>query len=425
VEFVAPDEQAFADLDSTWQPDPSRDRAAFGAAAPRGRTRTGVTAVVAVAILAIGTVAAVRVTRLNDRDRSPSAVDLDPRIPIHERETSYDDGDGGRPGDGRDADSVRTGRPATPPLFDARARDAAEDDPWVIDVPRDAVAIGATFVATAHEEPAGWFELRAAPRSDRTTGHWRSIQVVPGPGPAPPADATVTTVADRTVSEWWSRDRVAQLQFTVDGDGGPSTVRITAFGWSRDDLLVLAAALEVVDGRPVADLPAGTGRDGEELFVSRPTSNLGLEYEFLGDAVASSVTWRTDEGAMVAVVVASDDPTTASIGRFVLTRAAATPRSGPDVSVPVGEVDAVVGRFPGLDDQNLVRWTTGDRTIAVLGDLTVAELSDLVPSARPATGTEWTTILLELAPDPGPTIDEPEMEAGGRDGSSTDEVDAE
>lgn len=422
MEFVAPDELAFADLDATWQPDPSRDGAAFGGTAPRGRTRTGVTAVAAVLILAIGTVAAVRVTRLNDRDRSPSAVDVDPRIPIHERKTSYDDG---RPGDGRDTDSVRTGRPATPPLFDARARDATEDDPWLVDVPRDSIPIRATFLATAHEEPAGWFELWAAPRSDRTTGHWRSIQVVPGPGPEPPADATVTSVSGRTVAEWWSRDRVVQLQFTIDDEDGPSTVRITAFGWSREDLLLLAGTLDAVEGRPVVELPPGTGRDGEERFVARPTANLGLEYEFLGDAVASSVTWRTADGDIVAVVVASDDPTTSAIGRFVLTRAAATPRSGPDVSVLVGPIDAVVGRFPGLGDQNLVRWTAGDRTIAVLGDLTVAELSDLVPSARPATGTEWTTILLELVPDPGPTTDALEADADRRVGSSADEVDAE
>lgn len=377
IEFVAPDEQAFLDASASWGGGSTPDQQRFEGDRNASRGITTVMAVLTALILAAGTIAAVQITARNDR--SPTA---DARIPIHERNTSYDDSGGG----GGDDAPGRAGRLGSRPMFvEPPETGRFPVNPWVMEVPSDANPIGYTLAEPPASAP-GWFELWAGPRAGRTVGRWLAVQVVPGQPAAPPATATAAEIAGRTVFEWTSRDGVAQLQF-APADGW--SARLTAFGWSVDDLQDLAATMSVADGHPAYTDPDPRS---DEIVVARPTSNLGFETEFIGSTVTSAVQWRTDDGRTVTLTVATAQRDASTLDDFVLTTAAGSPLSGPGVRREVGSFDAAAGRFPGLGDHNVVRWTIGSDAIALTGDLPVDELLELATTARPATGTEWMAI---------------------------------
>jgi len=379
IEFLAPDERLFEDESVLWSTAPPLETPTFGGDQRSSKVVTAATALCAVAILALGTLAAIRITEKNN-DRS-AAVERR-GVPTHERNTTYDDGGGGVGGDNGD----RSGTVATPSLFD-KAPEPGEYpvNPWIMEVPTDADPVGYTLVESPQSAP-GWFEFWTGPRAGRTVGRWLAVQIVPGPAPAPAADSALVNFDGRDLWEWTSRDGVAQIRFEpADGWGG----QVTAFGWSTDELRSLAATMDVVDGRPSY---GDEDPRSDELVVARPTSNLILEYEFLGSTVTSAIEWQTDDGHSVTLTVATAQGDSETLDQFLVTVAAGAPMSGPDVDREVGAFTATAGRFPGLDDRNVVRWTNGDVSIALTGDLTVDELLKLAVTARPATGTEWVAI---------------------------------
>lgn len=386
IEFLAPDERIFEDESVLWSTGLSLETARFTGDRRASPVATAVTVMCALAILAGGTVAAIGITAKNDRAAAERAR---PGVPVHERNTTYDGGGGGG-GTRTDGGGDEPGGLATPSLFDEPPQEGHFPvNPWILEVPNDANPVGYTLIESPSNAP-GWFEFWAGPRAGRTVGRWLAVQIVPGEAAPPSSEATVVTVDGRELVEWTSRDGVAQIRFTPAVGW---SAQLTAFGWSTDDLRALAQ-MSVEDGRPAYVL-SGAGSPiplSDELVISRPTSNLILEQEFVGSTVTSAIEWQTDDGRSITLTVATAQGDADTLGQFLVTMAAGSPISGPDVDRAVGTFTATAGRFPGLGDRNVVRWTDGADAIALTGDLPVEELLRLAITARPATGTEWVEI---------------------------------
>lgn len=353
--------------------DDARDQPHFGDDRPPSRWATVMAGLGVLAVVVAGVVAA---EQWNERpDATPT--------PAPETTVAPDDLlTSTRSGELSGADAGPPGSPVPATGSPRPSAGVDRDRPWLLTSPAGFTPVS-SFVQP-HRSPPGWFELWAAPRSARTSGSWLAVQVAQGSRPVLVADAERLTYDDGVLLRWTAPDGVVQLQFSPTSG---YDVRITAYGWDPGELLELAASMEIVDGRPAADsLPVGPD---DELIVARQSAAFGLEQEYLGGEPWSSAEWRDEDGGQLAITAAPAERDASTIGRFILTASTETAMSGPTVRRNVGTLNATVGRLPGLDGRNAVRWAIGDTALSITGDLKIGDLLDLAATVRPVTDTDW------------------------------------
>ena len=280
-----------------------------------------------------------------------------------------------------------------------------------------------------------WLDVWATPGASSITGNWVAVEVSPWPiGARPGSSVERVRVGGRVGLVAGSRaSGLTWLELPV-GDG---SLELTASGWTTDDLLVLAAGIDLIDHRPVY---ADGGIAGHELVVSRATRGWGLDGELRSQA-ESVFAWTDLAGVMVEVATrAADDDADRALRRLLTPPVPGEPFSGVGgLQVVAGTRTVVIGRQ--LETGQL-QATFDERgrsvTVTLWGTDDVATLLDyLDPSVlRAGTGDEWVELGIRLgrqetANESGPSLVEQLVTSGtltdgtpwtmARSGGSTDE----
>lgn len=365
VEFLAPDPQRFgagaAQASEHWEGDAPR----FGDEPPRsgGSRWTRTLAITGVAaVLAVGVVAA-EPWADDDRAAPPPTTEVRPDETVGGFQRSVGIGSG-------------------------QVVDVDRSTTWTVDVPDGFTPIDG--FAHPYPAPLGWFQLWTSNGATRTSGRWFAVHVAAANDILPVAGAERVEFGDGALLRWTSPDGVRQLQFSP---AGGYEVRVTAFGWSREHLLGLAASMSVVDGRPYFRMP---GPSPDELRVSRATGAFGLEQEYLGGDPWSFAEWRNAGGGRLALTVAPAQTDADIVGAYVVTASAGESQpTGPDVRRNVGVFAATVGQLPGAGDRNVVMWTVNDTSFSLAGHLAIDDLIEIAATIHKAESREWRDLEVE------------------------------
>ena len=176
------------------------------------------------------------------------------------------------------------------------------DPPWILEPGIQgyvAVAASDPEPFRAEAQPAGTFELWAAPGASRAQGTWAAVQQLPWVvgGSAPGRRIAVgdgTGVIDDS-------DTITVLTWSPDDN---STITVTAHGLTVEQLVAVAE----LAARGDAQLLGETVLDGMASVLERPTVNDRLDEELFTRSRSTSTFTRPDNHSTVVVESAPIDP---------------------------------------------------------------------------------------------------------------------
>lgn len=231
------------------------------------------------------------------------------------------------------------------------------------------------------------YELRAKPGATATSGSWFSMVSLRGQQSIWGqnairllSDKGSLAIAHTTLGQ-------TSVQFS---NNRSSSVQLTAFGWTDDDLVRLAESIDLDGGEPVfTDLSLIAGyeviSDVEPWLV---VQGLALEQIYYGSVA--------DPYGGVNIGVAPLDSLSAT-GPTLDRATAITFLLDHATPFTVDGHQAVAGMFVGQSDYGLATWTAGDHIVSVTGAMPVAQLIAIARTVHQVNAVEWDGMQFQAA----------------------------
>lgn len=388
IEFVAPRTGLFGTGFDVLASDAEVGPASFGEDPTPPRWGTAVAVLSVVGLLAVGVVAAAPW----DGDTAPAPTTLPTPSTA--------------PATTAPAAEAATSVPGTlPPGLDGRPTGYVLDE---VDVPDGYELAWANVPRTsAPQEQRADVRLWAQPNATRASGSWLATEIIRDPfaghSTLPEAGAARIAVGTGVGAGVVDADGVATVQWQLEeGPGGdPLTARLTAHGWTLDEVAAIAGGMRVDgNGDPTFADPAVL--DGLQPVLARTGFGWGLANELLYWGRAS-VGWLAADDRLLTLTTLDADPgRDKTLYDFLLAPIADEPFTGPKTFWAVDDLTLTVGRLADVEGTT-VKWTVGDATMLLSGELPATELVGLATKVRVASTAEWRELSRQalLRRDPG------------------------
>jgi len=378
IEFVAPRTGLFGTGFDVLAADVTEGPSSFGDEPPRHRWGTAIAALAVVGLIAVGVVAAAPWD--GGSTPAPSTLPTASTVPATTPTSA--------PGDTPD-EAGGVGSGTLPPGLNDGPTGALLDP---ADVPAGYELQWVSRPGRPQTSNAAEVRVWAMPNATRTSGSWFALEVVRVVGSSwrvLPADgAARTAVGDGIGTSGVDQDGVAFLQWAIDDrhDG-----RITAHGWDVGALTRIAEGM-VLDGEGEPVFADPSFLDGHRLIHAAPGQGWGLSSE-LTAWTRAMVAWVGPRDRVLTLATLDADPgRDKTLYDLVLAPVEGQPFTGPKTFWAVGDLTLVVGHLaesPGIT----VKWTVGDATMLLTGDLPAVELAELAARVHVGTSTEWAEAL--------------------------------
>lgn len=240
---------------------------------------------------------------------------------------------------------------------------------------------------TVQNDHLPWLDVWATPGASSIVGDWLSVEVSPWPTGSRSAVERVQVGGQVGVVD--TNSLLPRLSVPI----GDRNLVLTGSGWSRDELVALAAGMDIVNGRPV--YPGGTV-GGHELAVSRASVGWGVLSELRAQD-QSSLGWVSTDGRFLEVTTRPRDDDADRALRDLLLR----PIDGQPFAGPGGRVVTAGGRTVVIGrpfDADAIEATFDERgstvTVRLEGSHDIDVLLRYLDPAvlRAGTAGEWTDL---------------------------------
>lgn len=283
------------------------------------------------------------------------------------------------------------------------------------------VVAGATS-STGSSSAGDAFAFWATEGATRTSGRWLAIDEIPTDYAELRRDATVIDVS-RPDGTWpalltTSDDGVAELAVAPTDPLLP-WFSLTGFGWSLDELLALAAGVEVEPGSisSGASLVAAGGLLTELVEAYNGTTDWDPGATVTGSGRAFTWLGSDRTGVQAAVVVSAVATPSLFISQFVVRvpiEDTELRRAERDAINDLARVGRRVSLFRAARDPDVIGATWydgGGNEVMVVSNGQTGELLDLVASLEQASPEEWAAAMADEGTPTG--VDDRPVEIGG------------
>lgn len=284
---------------------------------------------------------------------------------------------------------------------------------WVFDPP----VAGLTAVAFAQDPEGddqntaagrnGWAQVWATDGATRTSGRWFSLTLRPGGELEPVALGWAAVDADgRQAMTRRDHDGVLELRMAPGGGVDGALTAIQSYGFSLPETIELAASIVMTGARlPFADPDdAAVARlyDGLTMVAARPSPDDLVDTALFGASSTSTVYYagpgRRDVSLLQRRPIDAIEPALAGL---TFTRTLGLdPTTAFDGFTP-DRFETGTRSIDGID-VNVVRWSVGDDDVWLLTTLSSGVLPAMLDDARRVTRDEWASARDEATrADPG------------------------
>ncbi len=279
---------------------------------------------------------------------------------------------------------------------------------WVFDPP----VAGLTAVAFAQDPEGddqntaagrnGWAQVWATDGATRTSGRWFSLTLRPGGELEPFALGWAAVDADgRQAMARRDHDGVLELRMAPGGGVAGALIAIQSYGFSLPEAIEVAASIVMTGERlPFAD-PGDEAvarlYDGLTMVAARPSPDDLVDTALFGASSTSTVYYagpgRRDVSLLQRRPVDAIEP---ALARLAFTRTLGFDPTTAFVGFTPDRFETGTRSIDGID-VNVVRWFVGDDDVWLLTTLSSGVLPAMLDDARRVTRDEWANARDEAA----------------------------